>query len=586
MQPKTLRIVAGIMTVAIALSLIGFYGYHQVAAQRGAVGAAQLGMQAKGQAGQVTLQHVVNMASVPVETASATSQRSLSPLTGVTSAQYAQRKAAAKQSHSPPRGASATPATTSPQTPYAYHIFEGMDDSAAICNCQPPDMAIGANAYWVIQGVNSAFAVYSITGQLQTGWPKSTVSFFGIPSPGACDSAFVSDPRIVYDSTDQRFFAAILQVQGAFGIDTCPEVSKYWIAVSQTNDPRGNWNVYSVDMTFGTTNVADYTQMGFDSMAIYLSGNMFSQDGSAYEYAEVLSVNKSQMENGQTTHTYGFTGLSYNGTLMDTVQPVQTESRHQGPQAEFFLSTYNINSGGGECGTGCSGLVVWAFSNPIAFASGGANPVLSAVQVGTPNYSLPPQASEPGCANCIETLDTRISATPHYRGGFLYGAIATGFTNSSNTNVAAILWFQVHPVLNHGASPCTLCTTISGATTMEQDGYFLDQANGNQSDFFPALMTDAEGNMYMIYDTMSSSLNPTISYTARRVTEQPNTFPDAGHVLITSSVPTNNSRWGDYSAMNYDGPGNDHIWMAAEYATASGDWGTHIAAMQYNIRNP
>jgi len=100
---------------------------------------------------------------------------------------------------------------------------------------------------YVFQGVNTSFAVYNTSGTLQTGWPKNALSFFGVPNPGACDPAgpFLSDPRAFYDANHGRFWAATLQVEGAFGLNSCPFKTLYWIAVSKTSDPRGVWNVYA-----------------------------------------------------------------------------------------------------------------------------------------------------------------------------------------------------------------------------------------------------------------------------------------------------------------------------------------------------
>src|SRR3989440_9108933 len=194
-----------------------------------------------------------------------------------------------------------------------------MADSASICpyfgGCQPPDMALATSKSFVFEGVNTSFAVYSASGALQSGWPKNAQNFFGVPNPGSCDThgPFLSDPRAFYDSVDKRFWAAELQVEGAFGLNSCPFKSLYWIAVSQTGDPRGLWNVYAFDMALGTTNAADYTQFGFDGQAIYFSGNMFNQAGTAYSYAQILGAKKSTMEAGLSVSAFGFRFLSFGG---------------------------------------------------------------------------------------------------------------------------------------------------------------------------------------------------------------------------------------------------------------------------------
>jgi hypothetical protein len=105
--------------------------------------------------------------------------------------------------------------------------FSGVQSSAAVCppvGCNPPDMAVAASPHWVFQGVNTAFAVFDTHGNLQPGYPKFIGDFFGIPNPGACadNLPFVSDPRSFYDPNTDRFVAAALEVEGAFGVNDCP----------------------------------------------------------------------------------------------------------------------------------------------------------------------------------------------------------------------------------------------------------------------------------------------------------------------------------------------------------------------------
>ena len=112
-----------------------------------------------------------------------------------------------------------------------------------------------------------------------------------------------------------RFWAAMLQVENAIGVaPDCPFKTVYYIAVSQTSNPTGAWNVYEFDMSVGTTNVADFTMIGLNGQAVYFSANMFAQDGSSYAYAEVFEANKAKMEAGQGGFTAdGFINLRATG---------------------------------------------------------------------------------------------------------------------------------------------------------------------------------------------------------------------------------------------------------------------------------
>ncbi|HEX9118357.1 MAG TPA: hypothetical protein VGA61_19990, partial [Anaerolineae bacterium] len=202
-------------------------------------------------------------------------------------------------------------------TPGTSSSFIGQQGSATTCSyfahgCNPPDMALAASPNFVLQGVNTSWEVLDTSGKVLSG-PFSAQNFFGAPSepdncdPGSGNQPFLSDPRALYDPADGRFWAAMLQIEGsaAFGVaPNCPYKSVYWVAVSQTSDPTGAWNVYQFNMetdVAGQKFGADYTQLGINSEAVYFSGNMFGENGGFF--AEIFEANKSQMESGGTSFT-------------------------------------------------------------------------------------------------------------------------------------------------------------------------------------------------------------------------------------------------------------------------------------------
>jgi hypothetical protein len=477
--------------------------------------------------------------------------------------------------------------------------FAGMQSSRSICppvGCNPPDMAVAASPRWVFQGVNTSFAVTDTRGQLQPGWPVNSQTFFGVPDlPGNCDpdGPFLSDPRAFYDASTGRFWAATLQVENAFGVaPDCPFQTSYYLAVSQTGDPRGGWNVYQFDMSLGTTNAADYTQFGFGRDAVYFSANMFNQDGSAYEYAEVFEANKALMQAGSGAFSAaGFRSLAVSGPqgeyLADTVQPAMTISPAGG--GETFVDTLNGLDPvtGHQClsaADACRGLALWSLNNPIAHDRGGTPPTLTGRYVpNTLPYFFAPSASQPTCSECIDTLDLRITATPVVSDGTLYAAWDTGINNGTGV-VPAIEYAQVslRPE-NRGANARTSYYFFGGDTGVS----------------FPALMPANGGNVVMLYERMGSTINPETRVVA--ADSRAASFSGAGRLLHAGDAPYRPGvcgtaalpvcRWGDFSASSTDG--RDGIWLAGEYANAnvgpstdpnfsSRNWGTWIARVTAN----
>jgi hypothetical protein len=507
-------------------------------------------------------------------------------------------------------GTSGTAAAST--TPAASASFIGMQSSSSICNyfgksCNPPDMAIAASPSFVFQGVNTSFEVLDTSGNVQPGWPVNSQQFFNIPDePNNCDAAhnnqpFTSDPRAIYDPADGRFWAAELQIEGsvAFGIaPTCPYFSVYYVAVSQTSDPNGKWNVYVFNMEkdiAGQKFGADYTQLGINSQAVYFSGNMFGEQGGFF--AELFEANKAQMEKGQAHFTAdGFFNLRGTGPgapasnpfLADTVQPAMNLDGSAGT-SETFVDTVDgpdlltgnhcgFTSGGGGFHDSCSGVVVWTMANPIGHDSGGPAPTFTGVRVETPPFLVSIPADQPSCTQCIDANDLRIPATPVVRNGVLYAAWGTAINAGNNTShpTSGIEWDQIK---------------LSDLSSVSNYYNF----SGDEAATYPVLMPDSAGNVTMLYEHFSSAFFPETRYIVKGAGDA--NFGGPGNLLKagessyrptlcgTKVIPV--CRWGDYEAASFDGSG--HIWFAGQYANlfqgvstppAFGrNWGTWIGAI-------
>ena len=97
----------------------------------------------------------------------------------------------------------------------------------------------------------------------------------------------MTDPCCIYDAETQRFFVVVLtldpQVPGPCqGVFSC--VNHLDLAVSQTSNPTGSWNIYRIDVTNDGTNtggvnpgpyLGDYPHIGADANGIYLTTNAY-----------------------------------------------------------------------------------------------------------------------------------------------------------------------------------------------------------------------------------------------------------------------------------------------------------------------
>ncbi len=488
-------------------------------------------------------------------------------------------------------------------TPTTSSSFVGQQGSSTTCSyfphgCNPPDMAVAASPTAVLQGVNTQFQAYDTAGNTLAGFPVSAQRFFAVPNetdksgkPCGAESGgqpFLSDPRAIYDPSDHRFWAAVLQVQNAFGVALdCPFKSLYWIAVSQTSDPAGSWNVYGFEMSLGFPEAADFTQIGLSRDALLFSANMFGTTKHAAPfYAEVFEANKAQMEQGLANFTadgfYNIQGSgpgtvsSGSGFFADTMQPVNNQDNSTGDG--IFLDT---NDGpdlmtGNPCSVSapCRGVIYWRMTNTVAHDSGGPAPALTGTLLAnTKPFAFPPASDEPTCNQCVDSSDLRISATPVLRNGVIHAGFETAVDNGS----------QVVPGI------VTVDVAMDGSSV--SSGYY--NFGGDLSASYPSMVVDGAGNVYMVYEVMGNAVNPQARYTERTSSgySNPGRLLKAGEASYrpslcgTSTIPV--CRWGDYEAASWDGAGR--VWFAGEYANSHTDpttapwwgrnWGTWMGAV-------
>ena len=178
-------------------------------------------------------------------------------------------------------------------------------------------------------------------------------------------------------------------------------------------------------------------------------------------------------------------------------------------------------------------------------------------------FVLAPQADQPGCSACVETFDTRISAIPVYtfnpniNQGVISFALETGVNNGTRV-VPGIFWGQV-------SLACFNCYP-----SIYQSGYFAFV--GSQAASFGALMPYGGTSLLMVFDSMSTTLNPSVMFTT---VTPPFGFANPGF-LREGSAPTNNTSWGNYSATAFDG---SRVWFSGQYSGSNNNWSTYIGEL-------
>lgn len=492
------------------------------------------------------------------------------PRDGRTDAQYAEMKRQAALlggNHMLTPAGKAGPAPTLSST--FLSSAHGFLAQGEVC-CAPSDMALAVGPTYVAQFVNTYIAVYTKTGVLQAGYPKSATAFFGLPA-----GTYTTDPRGVYDWANGRYIFVML-TESSFSSNN---VGQIMVAVSKTNNPTGGWNIIKLQVG-ATGECPDYPTLGHDSNnwgkngtkgAIYVGLNQFSNNCNGGFIQNYLYTFPKDLLYAGTGYWYWYQfGFTVSGKLVDTLSPANPEGAGDHPSAELITNSFNILW---NCGAGCSGLTMWSENNVAAFTTGGPGPTFTGVVLPTSHtYYYPPAANQPGSAQSIETIDTRITGSMYYHAGHLFGSLETGVPGVQGAHP---IWFDYHPVLNTAQN-------ITGGEERQEDCFFCGGQGASGSAFFATLVPDAEDNLTMEYTYSDNNIYPEMAVTGRRVTYVDSNMNGAGFVVAGGNGLYTQGRWGDYSAVAPDNsaPGKVLMWTAGDY-DASGNWGTAISAETY-----
>jgi hypothetical protein len=439
--------------------------------------------------------------------------------------------------------------------------FEGPDnlDNSTRCGyiTRPPDPHIAAGPNHIVVVTNVVMAVYSKSGTLLKiacldNW------FANVHDPATDGGLF--DPRIVYDPHENRWIMMIL------ASNSSPQKSWYLVSVSQTSDPTGAWWNWRLDGLLNapaTGNVntwADYPDLGFDGIlstsgaggAVYISANYFDfNDNFGTNGLNILP--KSALYSG-ASFSYWLAWGRDNAAGFDAFT-LRTATVWDAGSPEYVINTV---------GNGTQ-VSLWRVTptfppNPVSWV------LQATLTIG--GYSLPPDATQPGCTDVLDTISNRMY-NAILRDNKVYAAFTEGVNFGSGT-VAAIRYLKVD------------------ATTSAVDLDVRFGADGIHH-WFPAIAADASGNITLVYARSSTSEFASIYYTGRKTTDS---TTQAGALLKAGELCITGFRWGDYFGAAPDPADGSKIWIFGEWAKdlagvdAVWDWGTWIGQVGFPTGNP
>jgi hypothetical protein len=398
------------------------------------------------------------------------------------------------------------------------------------CGCFPPDTHGAVGDFEYVQIINSEINVFDKgSGALLSA--LSLGSFFGT-------NIFAFDPRALYDSYWNRW---VVTADLASGSNPNLMVA----AVSTTHDAAGSWNITFIGVGTGGA-FWDYPDVGMDIDAIMFTGNRFNP---GFVGGTLFAVDKAFLYNGLGWSTPTYFTPSAQGTL---APPVVLDTNRvsdlvAAPPSGSTVFLYSLRDSGRM------------FFNTFAFVG----------NVAVPAYTAPPNATQPGTNQVLDTLDARFQNASGQIGGFLYQV------HSVAAGPSALQWYRIN---------------INSATLNSSNVYFT---TGSDALFNPSVAIDFAENMYVSFSRTDApaGVNAEVDATGKTLADLNLGVPFVN--FFSSAVPLtgnfdpnfNAQRWGDYSSTSVDlfsftPAGNNIVYVTNELSLGS-RWGTWIGTIGY-----
>lgn len=412
-------------------------------------------------------------------------------------------------------------------------------DSIRASNTEPPDPHLAVGPTDLIASTNASFQIYQKNGS-KVGGLLDPNAFFGVPS----SFDISSDPKFLYDAPSNRFFGVFI------GFDSTNKKGAFFIAVSKTNSASGGWRLYRLQ-TPGL--LPDYPGLGVCSNKLVLTANNFTPSGSSFVFdgAQAVVINKSQLVANATSILLNqFSNIKVSGGQQAfTVQPAQSLSD---------TKTCHMVTLKGRNNAQLYKITGLPTSSSNALLKFGAAVPITAV-------SLPPAAIQKGTNKTVDTGDTRLLGATYrdVNGGSLWTSSTTGCSISGKQLACA------HVLELKGVN----------ASASKRQQIFIGAANLFY--YYPALQTDKNNNMTVVFTRSGSSEFPGLRYTSHLNSKALNTIEPSLSVVTGKTFYTGccGGRWGDYFGAALDPSNTTSIWIFGEYkpSGSSAQWGTFIA---------
>lgn len=465
----------------------------------------------------------------------------------------------------PYRGAGAEATSTSVLSASFAGLADPDDPDVVGDTVIPPDVQGAAGPNHLLEVLNTDMQVQSKTdgAVLQTVWADDFWAALTDGIFGNEDDLISFNPRVQYDPLAGRFIV----VAGANPRD---EGSALLVAVSQTSDPLGGWNLYRFEADVTDRAWLDFPTLGFNKDWIVVQANMLArpnvpgQLANAFLSSRVYVFDKANLyAGGAGAHT-----LISSNCIGGTQVPVTTYDADE--STEYLVQNFNGNFLG-------SGLLrIFTVTGPV-----GSEVLTPGALISTQSTwasSIPASvdlAPQMGTTARLQVNDARMQSATLRNGGLW--CAQTVMLPVANPTRSAVQWWQIDPV---------------GPSVVQRGR--LDDPTGAVMYAYPSLAVTNAGNAVLGYSRFSADTFASAAFRTRQNGDAPGTLRSE-QILKSGESPYHKTegdarnRWGDYSAAVVDGANDATVWLLNEYAGAPrtgsegtiSTWGTWWGAVDF-----
>jgi hypothetical protein len=480
-------------------------------------------------------------------------------------------------------------------------------DGGQTFTVEPPNPGVCVGNGYVLATVNTSLRVYNDGGHPLV--PTTSLNtFYGYPPARTLAGEIgpeISDPSCLFDPQTARWFHLVITMERVgVSIDESG-VNHLDLAVSQSSDPLGAWNIYRLpaqnDGTDGTPNhhcaggpcLGDFPHMGLDANGVYITTNEFPFFGRGFPVAQIYALSKAQLVAGQPL--VAMTQIDTSGYLLEghagfTVWGATTPTAHYATGQggiEYFLSSDSVFNADRRS----ERLRIWALSNtqslntvpaltlttgvvdvePYSWGSAaqqreGDAPLADCISdrtMETPlgsgcwRFLLPSRPRKENENRAVNGQDSRIGQVM-YADGKLWTALTTGITVGGNAQ-QGLAYFVLEPHVSG---------TNVGASVVKQGYVALKHADLT----YPAVGVTADGRGVLGFSLMGKDFYPSSAYATLDAIHGAGEIhlaaegkgPEDGLTAYAAfnDGERNPARWGDWSTAAVDG---DRVWIVTEY---------------------